>query len=379
LKKAHLLRAILLKVLHIQLLNYWRLRIIDNSRFKRLLKNWIFWLFIITGLAIIIRSFPGWIHGAWGCDFGIYYGITKSVAQSGVIFPPYTGWGGSYNYFPVLYSINAFASWITGIDILALMPKLTPIFGGLAVLVFYFVVNQLVNNKKIAILCTLFFAFMPFHVYQTSHASPLTMGHFFMMVSLFLFLKFRKNTMYFFPLMISTFILIMSHHLSTYFYLISMIAIIFVENVCVKEWTASIKKDIFYVILTSLLVFSYWAFVAKTVYENFMSGFSIGGLNFGSFFVIVIFYIGFFFVFGIIKLIRRVNNYFETIKEEVNNSNKKTFIKVILKLYPFIKKKWPSTKSRILRFFLVIIVIIGTMLVLDILGILEMDYSYVDG
>ncbi|GAG69863.1 unnamed protein product, partial [marine sediment metagenome] len=147
-----------------------------------------------------------------------------------------------------------------------------------------------------------------------------------------------------------------------------MISIIFVENVCAKEWTISLKKDIFYIILTSFLIFSYWAFVAKTVYENFMSGFSIGGINFGSFFIIVIFYIVFAFLFGIIKLIRKVNNYLESIKEDVNNSDKKTFIKVILKIYPFTKKKWPSTKSRILRFFLVIIVIISAMLLFAIIN-----------
>jgi hypothetical protein len=337
------------------------MRFISDSKLKGLLKNWVFWLLIITGLAIIIRSIPGWLHAAWGCDFGIYYGITKSVAQSGALFPPYSGWGSSYNFFPVLYSINAFASWISGIEILTLMPKLTPIFGGLAVLVFYFVVNQLINNKKIAILCTLFFAFMPFHVYQTSHASPLTMGHFFIMLSLYLFLKFRKNTKYVFPLLISTLLLIMSHHLSTYFYLISLIGIVFVENASVKEWTSTLKKDVFYIIATSLLMFSYWAFVAKTVYENFMSGFSIGGIYLEAFFIIIIFYLVFACLFGIVKLIRRFNNYIEEITADEKTPNKKFFIRIIWPLYPFINKKWPSTRSRVIRFLLVLIVVLGTM------------------
>jgi len=106
------------------------MRIISHFKLKETLKNWVFWsLVLITGIGIIIRSLPAWINAAWGCDFGIYYGITKSVAQSGEIFPVYTGWGSSYNEFPVLYAINAFASWITGIDILTVMPKLTPIFG----------------------------------------------------------------------------------------------------------------------------------------------------------------------------------------------------------------------------------------------------------
>jgi hypothetical protein len=332
---------------------------ISYSKFKVLLKNWVFWLILITGFAIIIRSIPAWLNVAWGCDFGIYYGITKSVAQSGVIFPPYIGWGSSYNYFPVLYSVNAFFSWITGMEILNLMPKLTPIFGGLAVLVFYFFTNQLINNKKIALLCTLFFAFMPFHVYQTSHASPLTMGHFFIMLSFYIFLKFRKNTKYIFPLIVSTLLLIMSHHLSTYFYLISLIGIVFVENVCSNENTTTFNKDIIYILITSILVFSYWAFIAKTVYENFISGFSVGGIRFESIFIIIIFYIflAFLFLFAK-KIIRKLNSYISNHYE----NKKSILIRFFLLIYPFIKKKWPSRRSRIFLFILVLIVILGGML-----------------
>lgn len=242
------------------------------------------------------------------------------------------------------------------------MPKLTPIFGGLAVLVFYFVVNQLTGNKKIALISTLFFAFMPFHVYQTSHASPLTIGHFFLMVSLYLFIKFRQNTKYIFPLLISTILLIMSHHLSTYFYLICLIGIVFVENASVKEWAKTIKKDIFYIIATSLLVFSYWAFIATPVYESFMSRITIGTINIGSFFVVILFYLGIACLFVLIKLIRRFNNYFERFRKDAEDSNKKIIVKLIWTLYPFLKKKWPSKRSRILRFLLVLIVLLGSML-----------------
>lgn len=335
------------------------MRSISYSKLKILLKNWIFWLILFTGVAIIIRSIPAWLNVAWGCDFGIYYGITKSVAQSGTIFPPYIGWGSSYNYFPVLYSVNAFFSWITGIEILTLMPKLTPIFGGLAVLVFYFFTNQLIDNKKIALLCTLFFAFMPFHVYQTSHASPLTMGHFFMMLSFYIFLKFRKNTKYIIPLIVSTLLLIMSHHLSTYFYLISLVGIVFFENACSNENTSTFKKDIFYIIITSIFVFSYWAFIAKIVYENFISGFSIGGFRFESIFIIIIFYVFLAFLFLLaVKKFRELNRY---ISKHYENK-KSTFIRLFLLFYPFIKKKWPSRRSRIFLFLLVFIVILGGML-----------------
>jgi len=254
----------------------------DNiiAKLKGLHKNWVFWLILITSLAIIIRSIPGWIYEAWGCDFGIYFGITNSMVQTRELFPPYVGWGNSYNEFPISYLINALAHWATGIDVQTIMLKLTPIFGGLTIFVFYFLVYELTKNRKISLLSALFLAVLPFHVYQTSHASPLTIGHFFMILSMYLFVKYRKNNKYAIPLAISTILLVMSHHLTTYFYLISLVFIIFVENVTVKEWTGTFKKDLLYLFLTSILIFSYWALIAKTVYENFMiSGFYLGNIR----------------------------------------------------------------------------------------------------
>ncbi len=80
------------------------------------------------------------------------YGLTKSFVESGELYNPYYGWGSSYQYFPVLYAITGFAHWITGIDILVLMSKIAPIFGGLTILIFYFLVYELIKDRKIAII-----------------------------------------------------------------------------------------------------------------------------------------------------------------------------------------------------------------------------------
>ena len=296
---------------------------------RKLAKNWLFWLLIITGVAIILRSLPAWTNAAWGCDFGIYYGLTNSFVESGELFNTYSGWGGSYQYFPVLYAITGFAHWITGLDVIVIMPKIIPIFGGLSVLVFYFFVNELLGDKKIALLSSLFLAVMPFHAYQTSHASPLTIGHFFMLLSLYLFIKYRKDTRYIIPLFISTSLLIMSHHLTTYFYFISIIFIVFLENASKKEWTLSVKKDVVYILLVSGLIFSYWAIVAKPVYESYMGfGMKIGSLQIQSNYLIILFYMAFFSSFGLIWLKRRFNL--------------------------FIKKEKPTAKSCIIKFFLTV-------------------------
>jgi hypothetical protein len=319
-----------------------------TSKLKELLKNWIFWLIVITGIAIFLRSLPAWTNAAWGCDFGIYYGLTNSLVESGELLNPYSGWGSSYQYFPVLYAITGTAHWVTGIDVITLMPKLVPIFGGLSVMIFYFVVRELIGNKKIALLSSLFLAVLPFHAYQTSHASPLTMGHFFMMLSIYLFIKYRQDTKYIVPLLISTILLIMSHHLTTYFYLISLIFIVFVENASKKEWTSSVKPDVLYILITSGLIFSYWAFIATPVYEVFMrGGLKIGALYIGSSYVIILFYVLFFSSFGIIWLKRKYNIFLKREKPTVRSCVVKFSITLIICLtvmgiFSAVKMPWTN-------------------------------------
>ena len=283
-----------------------------TNRLRMLYKNWTFHLSIVTSIAIILRCLPGWTYPAWGNDFGIYYGITNTLVESGELFGQYLGWGQSYQYFPVLYAVTGFVHWITGIDTMILMPRIAPIFGGLSVLIFYFVVKELLYSKKIAIFATMFLAVLPFHVYQTSHASPLTMGHFFIMLSMYLFIKYRQDNRYMTPLLISTLLLVMSHHLSTYFFLVSIIFIVFTENASIKQWTMHIKKDIFYVIATSGMMFSYWIFVATPVFDLFMErGLEIGPLQISSYFLIMLFYLMFFSLFAVINLKRKYDIFSE--------------------------------------------------------------------
>jgi len=317
-------------------------------KLKGLARNWIFWLVVITALAIFIRSIPAWTNAAWGCDFGIYYGLTNSLVKTGDLFNPYYGWGSSYQYFPVLYAVTGISHWITGIDTLSLMSKIAPIFGGLSVLIFYFVVYELIGNRKIALFSTLFLAVLPFHVYQTSHAAPLTMGHFFLMLSIYLFIKYRQDSRYLAALFISTILLIMSHHLTTYFYLISLIFIVFFENMDIKEWTAHVKKDTSYILLTSGLIFSYWAFVATPVYDSFMkTGIKIGPLHLESNSILVLFYVLFFSLFGIIWLKRKYNLLIEKKEPTARACVAKFSVTLIIcfgvmGIFSFIKMPWTN-------------------------------------
>jgi len=238
---------------------------------KGLLHNWVFWLILITGIAIIIRSIPAWLNAAWGVDFGIYYGLTNSFIQTSEFINIYDGWGDSYQYFPVLYTITGGLHWITGIDIIELLPKIAPIFGGLTIPIFYFIVKDLIKDKKIALISSAILAVSILHIYQTSHAAPLTIGHFFMMISLYFFLKYQKNPMFSIPLVLSTVLLILSHHFTTYFFILTITFLTFAYVSKRKKITRQAWYILAYVFFASTAAFSYWIFVAKPVYQGFMS------------------------------------------------------------------------------------------------------------
>jgi len=233
-----------------------------------LIKTWYFWLILITALAIILRSIPAWTNAAWGSDFGIYYGLTKAFLNTGSLINTYNGWGGTYQYFPILYIVTGAAHWLTGLDLLAIMPKIAPIFGGLTVLILYYIVYELLKRRDIALLAAAFLAVAPFHVYQTSHAAPLTMGHFFMLLSLYLYLKYLHNNRYLLPLIASTVLLIMSHHLTTYFYLITLLGITIIQSI--NTPLPDLKRQVIYASTCSLMAFIYWFTVAVPVFNVYL-------------------------------------------------------------------------------------------------------------
>lgn len=277
----------------------------------RFLKSWLFWLCIITGIAIVVRSIPAWINAAWGGDFGIYYGLTTRFVENQQIFNEYDGWGGMYNYFPVLYVFSALGHWITGVDLLWLMPKIAPIFGGLTVLIFYFIVYDLTKRRDLALVSSLLLAVIPFHVYQTSHAAPLTMGHFFMILTIYLFLKMMNEKKYLIPLFISTVFLIMSHHLTTYFFLITIFFIVVIKSIHVD--LRNMYHDVFYVTSASILAFSYWMFVATPVFSTFMKT----GLSISSYLVILLFYVSLFgLLFGMKALKKNTPTWVHALKKK---------------------------------------------------------------
>jgi 4-amino-4-deoxy-L-arabinose transferase-like glycosyltransferase len=239
--------------------------------------------------AVVIRSFPGWIYPAWGNDYGIYFGITQDFVDNPQFFRPYSGWGTSYVYFPVLYATTAAVHGLTGLDVAFLMPKVAPVFGGLTILIIYLIVKNLFRHREAALLAAAFLAANPFQLYQTSHAAPMTMGHFFLCLSVLFFIMQRKDRFWTGPLYISTALLIGSHHLGTYFYILFVFTALVWRNLQSKEWTENLKEELFYFLATVTLTFCYWILIATPVFRaDFASALPIGSwTTVGLFYVLV--------------------------------------------------------------------------------------------
>jgi hypothetical protein len=114
------------------------------------------------------------------------------------------------------------------------------------------------------------------------------MGHFFMVLSIYLFLKYMDEKKYLIPLLTSTVLLIMSHHLTTYFFLIIIFCIVVIKSI--RFELRQIYRDIAYVSVASALTFCYWTFIATPVFSTFMNK----GLSISSYLVILLFYVTFF-------------------------------------------------------------------------------------
>lgn len=267
-----------------------------SGKLSLVVHHWLFWLMIITAIGIFLRMLPSLFNAAWGVDFGIYYGLTNSFLQTKELINFYDGWGSSYQYFPVLYTITGLLHWVTGIEVIQLMPKIAPIIGGLTIPIFYFIVKELIGDKKIALLASALLSVSTFHVYQTSHAAPLTVGHLFMMLSIYFFIKYIRDQKYLLPLLVSTILLILSHHFTTYFYLISITFMLFYHTMEKYVKPQHLYPLLFYIGLAATIAFSYWGFIATPVFNFFTKKMFLPPTG-----VILLFYA---FIFGGVLFIR---------------------------------------------------------------------------
>ena len=227
---------------------------------RRVKLGWKFYLTLITALAIAVRSIPSWIYSVWGTDFGIYYSITIEFLIKKNPFYNYPAvWGSSgYGSFPMLYSIILVAHFLTGLPPQVLLSKVPPIIGALSVIPLYFITYQITKNKTISLFAAALLAINPIHVYQTSMPYLLTVGHLFLLSSIYFFIKWLREKKYFGFLIASSIALLLSHHLSNYMFIISIIGISFIGGIYNYISKESVKRAFTFIIFFTLGTLAYW-------------------------------------------------------------------------------------------------------------------------
>lgn len=241
------------------------MKLISKPDFINLVKyivgNVKFHIFAVALIAIIIRSIPAWTYKAWGDDFGIYYGLTNAFIENKKLFPDYKGWGNSYQYFPMLYIITSIVHYITRLEISILLPKIAPIFGGLTAPLLYLIVYNVTRSKYISLLAASLLAINPIHIFQTSKPYPLTIGHFFLLLLIYVYIKSYKSDRYYYLLFLLTPLLVMSHHLTTYIFIISFLGMF----ITIDRDKEKKLEDLVYGIYLISISFIYWMSVARPV------------------------------------------------------------------------------------------------------------------
>ncbi len=227
---------------------------------RKLLLDWRFQLSLIALLAVVIRSAPAWIYSGWGNDFGIYYSVTVEFLQKRNPFIEYpVPWGSSgYGSFPMMYIIVLVVSAITGASPEIVLLRVPPIIGGLTVVPLYFISYEITKRRGLSLVAALLLAINPIHVYQTSMPYFLTIGHFFMLTSLYFFLRWQKQPKYLYYLIPSVLALLLSHHLTNYMFIISIVGISLIYTFFRLVPDQKIRGNYVFILAYSVLTFAYW-------------------------------------------------------------------------------------------------------------------------
>ncbi|MGC8584777.1 MAG: hypothetical protein ACP5RZ_00980 [Thermoplasmata archaeon] len=230
------------------------------------------YLGLIAILASILRLIPSFNYYVWGVDFGIYYSILKSLSIQNLIYRPMNSiWGTSgYGYFPVPYILMEGFHYITGLNIHFIMMHFPQVFSSLTVMGIFVISKKLTGSNTVSLLSSLIVAINPFDVFEESMVGLLNFGHVFLIFSimfLFLYIKYKKISYIYFSF-ISAILLMLSHHFSTLMFIISLSSI----AVYFKMKNNKDKVLLYYTIVYSMAVFSYWIFFVPSMKSFLQQG-----------------------------------------------------------------------------------------------------------
>ncbi len=187
-------------------------------------RSHLFWLASLTLLAVVLMLEPLGTFAVFGSDTGEYFRLTSDLVSSGRIpTSGYAGWGSAYPDFPGIYLLSGATAGALHVDVLSALSVSVPMVAALSVVPLFLLFRRLLPNPTLALLGAGFAAvFMP-RAFSIAHPAPLSLGDFFAVAGLWLFVEGRREPRYYLPLALVSGALIVTHHLSSYFFLVSAV------------------------------------------------------------------------------------------------------------------------------------------------------------
>lgn len=225
-------------------------------------------------MALFVGLEPLLTFPIWGSDTGEYYYLTQSLVSTGhLLLNGYQGWGFGYPDFPGIFILGGAVSSAAGISPLLSLEYVVPTVGALATLPLFLLFRRLYARDSVALLGAAFAAVAFPRVFILSHPVPDTLGDFFAIGALWLFVEQRRDTRWLVPLALVAAALVVSHHLSSYFFLVAATGLVVgLELVAPRHWSVKFPLREFVILgLFAVGLFSYWTFYA-TSFEPVLIG-----------------------------------------------------------------------------------------------------------
>ncbi|MGC8563035.1 MAG: hypothetical protein ACP5NO_07600 [Thermoplasmata archaeon] len=243
----------------------------------------------VVAIGVVARLIPDIIYHAWGNDFGIYYYLSNALIKGASIFNlPAAPWGhDGYQYFPVTYVIVLIAHTITGATVFDSLSYSVPILGGLTPYLLYLIARRSGLERATSFLASMFLVVNPAQAYQTSQPNYLTTGHFFLLLSIFLFIEYHKDKRFYFTAIASSFLLVLSHSLSSYIFVISLFGMVISWNLFEAKAREYLNYDIALIIFSGTFLISYYLWRIPAMPQIFSNAL----LELGISYIILLFYL----------------------------------------------------------------------------------------
>lgn len=182
----------------------------------------LLWLGALVLLVVFLLLEPLGSFALFGSDTGEYYRLTADLASTGRLpTSGYAGWGTAYPDFPGLFVLAASVAGAADVGPLPALTVALPVVAALSVVPLFLLFRRLIPQPTVALLGAGFATvFMP-RAFSIAHPAPLSLGDFFVVASLWLFVEGRRDARYYLPLALGAGALIVTHHLSSYFFLVS--------------------------------------------------------------------------------------------------------------------------------------------------------------